>query len=465
MKRVLIFLLIILIGCSQPIENNYRENLSSTSTEHPPTDYDKFNEIKKEIDYWHAKGPRQIGKDHYNQILERLNGVTNIPSEELDEYRRRLDSIILAEEPKDPKEKISTQGQPRGNNCENIETIIFTSPPMRIEDIGFIEPIGLMIGGHVTPIDHGYYTSKTWKPGDSREDVNQFVDVLSPAAGIITEIASMPSEYSSSSIGDYRFEIQHSCSFKTIYIHVNQLSDKLQKALQNRESVKVEAGEVIGKAPGFDFSVHDEKITLKGFIVLEHYEAEPWKVHTVDMFDYFEEPIKSQLLDKNIRQKMPRGGKLDYDIDGKLVGSWFERGTNWYEGKKEYKRSIGYWKTHLAFAYDGLDPDLLIVSIGDFKGEAQQFAVKGNAPDFANIDVNNGMIKYELIPWEYIKNNGERWDRTSFAQITGSTPGSKVKGVVLVQVLEERKIKFETFPDKKASEVNEFTDKAKIYER
>ena len=48
MKRVLIFLLIILIGCSQPIENNYRENLSSTSTEHPPTDYDKFNEIKKD---------------------------------------------------------------------------------------------------------------------------------------------------------------------------------------------------------------------------------------------------------------------------------------------------------------------------------------------------------------------------------------------------------------------------------
>ena len=38
-------------------------------------------------------------------------------------------------------------------------------------------------------------------------------------------------------------------------------------------------------------------------------------------------------------------------------------------------------------------------------------------------------------------------------------------GVVLVQVLEDQKIKFETFPGKIASEVTGFTNAAKIYER
>src|SRR3989338_8334568 len=54
------------------------------------------------------------------------------------------------------------QGPQDNRGCRGKGTVEFTYPPMLIEDIGMIEPIGLMIGGHVTPIDHGYYTSKTW---------------------------------------------------------------------------------------------------------------------------------------------------------------------------------------------------------------------------------------------------------------------------------------------------------------
>ena len=183
------------------------------------------------------------------------------------------------------------------------------------------------------------------------------------------------------------------------------------------------------------------------------------------MFDSFVEPIKTQLLEKNIRQKEPRGGKIDYDIDGKLVGNWFEENTNGYSGKKEYQRMSGYWGTHLAFAYDGLDPSLIIISMGDFSGEAKQFAVKGNAPDPKDVDASDGIIKYELVSFDYMTDEDALWDRRSFANIKNAFGGDSVSGTVLVQILENRKIKFESFPGKSASQVNGFTENAKIYER
>src|SRR3989338_8449899 len=359
-----------------------------------------FNNIKREIDYWYDQGPGHIGKEHHDQLWTRLDALKQTPLADIEIYRQKLDAIVLVEEiqnTNNPEPTAERQQNTQSTQCSGQGNVTFTSPPMRIADIAFIEPLGLMIGGHVTPIDHGYYTARTWKPGTAREDPSIFVDILAPAAGVVTELSSMPTEYASSSIGDYRFEIKHTCSFKTIYIHVNQLSEKLQKAVETRNTVNVEAGEIIGKAPGFDFSVHDEDVTLKGFIIPAHYDVEPWKIHTVDMFNYFTEPIKTQLLDKNIRQKEPRSGKIDYDIDGKLVGNWFEENTNAYFGKEEYQRITGYWSTHLAFAYDGLDPSLLIISIGNFSNAAKQFAVKGNAPDPARISATNGQIKYELV--------------------------------------------------------------------
>ena len=358
------------------------------------------------------------------------------------------------------------KGPQNNRGCKGSGTVAFTSPPMRIEDIQIIEPIGMMIGGHVTPIDHGYYTSKTWIPGSSREDPSKFADVFAPASGTVTSVQSMPSEYSSSSIGDYRIIIHHTCTFYTIYIHVNQLSEKLQSIANTGKTAQVEEGELIGRAPGFDFSVHNNEITLKGFIVPENYIFEPWKIHTVDMFGHFAEPVRSQLLDKNVRQKEPRGGRIDYDIDGKLVGNWFVEKTNGYMGIAEKQGDYGYWNTHLAFSYDGLDPSLIVVSMGNFNGEAKQFAVKGNMPDPKEVDISTGLVKYELVSWQYLTENGKEWDRMSFAKITDSKRfDEQIGGVVLVQMLEDRKIKFEAFPVKTASEVGGFTGKATIYER
>ncbi|MEK6828223.1 MAG: hypothetical protein AABX78_02630, partial [Nanoarchaeota archaeon] len=139
---------------------------------------------------------------------------------------------------------------------------------------------------------------------------------------------------------------------------------------------------------------------------------------------------------------------------------------NGYFGREEYRRGYGYWATHLSFAYDGLDPSLIIVSIGNYNGEAQQFAVKGNAPDPATISVRSGLVKYELVSFGYMTEEGKDWDRLSFAKISKAYGyDEQVGGVVLVQMLEDRKIKFEAFSGKIASQVSGFTENAKIYER
>ncbi len=327
-----------------------------------------------------------------------------------------------------------------------------------------------MIGGHVTPIDHQYYYPNNWVPDPNSANLKE---VLAPGDGIITSIQSMPVFFShksnDSNLGDYRIILAHTCTFYTIYIHIYQLSPKLKEALgdidpseNKRVSIPVSAGEVIGRANSFDFSVHNEDVTLKGFIVPAHYEREPWKIHTVDPFDYFVEPLRTQLLKFDLRQAEPRGGKIDYDIDGKLIGNWFKENTNGYQGIKQ----PDYWVTHLAIAPEALDPKQIILSLGDFQGEPKQFSVKGNSPDPKDVDLSFGLVKYELVDTQYILGDSkEFWNRVSYADNIKASGGDLVHGVVLLQLIEDRKLKVEIFPKKTKVDVSNFTDKAIIYER
>ncbi len=347
-------------------------------------------------------------------------------------------------------------------NCEGTGPVNFTVSPMDLADLDYIDPMGLMIGGHVTPIDHQYYYAKSWAQHPTT--VDELRDVHVPAAGIVREVQRMPAEYTTSNLGDYRIIIDHSCTFYTIYIHLNQLSPKLQELVgkDNRNSAVLTAGEVIGKARSFDFSTHNEAVSLQGFVVPEHYDGESWKIHTVDPFDYFTEPLRTELLKKDIRTAIPRGGKIDYDIDGKLIGNWFIKDTGGYSGKNHGE--YNYWKTHLAFAPDALDPSHIIVSLGNFKGDAKQFGIKGNAPDPAVIDGKSGLIKYELQQYNYVDSSGKYIQDAHFTQGLTAKNYDTVEGVLLVQLIDKRSLKAEVFPEKTAPEVTQFV-KPIIYER
>jgi hypothetical protein len=326
----------------------------------------------------------------------------------------------------------------------------------------------MMVGGHVCPIDHGYFFPKPVKPGESH------FDVLAPADGFVVVVGHRTQLTGSTErareYDDYALTIEHSGTFYTQYDLLTQLDrtvlDQLDASVRERFTRKqmgppvqaripVKAGQVIGKIGGrsLDFGVVNTERRLPGLLTPKLYGHYAWRVHLVDPFDYWDEPLKAKLLALNARKLKPFFGKIDYDVDGRPIGNWFREGSGGYPGDRNDPR--GYWMGHLAFAYHHVDPAKIVVSLGDFDGRPRQFWVKGNAPDPSGIGEENGMVKYELI-WGQLGNDGAKQVRHD---------AEAVQGVALAQVMPERKLKFEAFPGKTASEVHSFTKGARIYER
>jgi hypothetical protein len=295
--------------------------------------------------------------------------------------------------------------------------------------------------------------------------------VYAPADGTITEIQRRERGDDSSGIKEeFRLVITYTCTFFSYYDLITVLdpaitekAPDLAKSNFAKVEILVKEGQVIGKIgkQTLDFAVWDTEKPLKGFVNPASYESEPWKIYTANPFDYFTDDARKILIAKNLRTVEPIEGKIDYDIDGKLVGNWFREGTNGYEGANKNK----YWEGHASFVYHYLDPTAVIVSIGDFNGESKQLAASGNKPDPAKVGVGSEAIKYELVDYELLKPGGGPWDRKSLVKNIKVKSSSQAHGTILLQLIEKRKLKMEVFPGKTASEVSGFTPKAKIYER
>ena len=378
------------------------------------------------------------------------------------------------------------------SGCSNGDNGL-SSPPLYLETSYMIEPMGKIAGAHhITPTDHLYIYV------DIVDD--KLEDVLAPAAGYIVKIQRMSDREGTE---DYRIIIEHSCTLFTYYIHLQELDPiivneigKIVNFQSYHKRIAVSSGQVIGKVgkllsyqrtfnqSGLDFALIDTTITLPGFVIPGHYDNEAWKIHTVDPFDYYEEPLRSQLLEKNFRDINPRGGKIDFDIDGRLVGNWFLDGTENYgargvAGKSKaewmdiYGRDVGectseywdrdkgesigivpcdYWLGHLTFAYDNIIPDQIKISMGvfwDFEG-GPPWGVKNNAPDPSSVDIETGIVKYEIF--------------TDFENNIESEPFNIV-GVLLVQMIDDQTIKVELFLGKSFEEINNFSEEARFYRR
>lgn len=351
------------------------------------------------------------------------------------------------------------------NGGDEIVNFLFDYLPFDLNNIVFIEPLGSMIGNHVTPIDHQYYMAL------DHMQLNQSaitVNVYSPGDGTVTQIqhmSSLPGD-NSAIIDDYRIVIQHTSAISSVYIHIDTLIDRIATVAPppgEYASVNVDvlAGEIIGYYRGtIDYNVVDENVVLTGFVNPESYQAESWKTHIPDPFDYFKEPMKSQLIEKCLRSAVPIGGKIDHDIEGKLIGSWFQENTNGYAGLDQNN----YWVGHLSVVYHNIDPEHIIVSLGSYNNEPRQFAVKNNTPDPASVGVDTGLIFYELV--ESVYYNGEEiWDRASLVKGLKLRNNDWVLGIVLFQLIEDRKLMVEVFPSETINSIGAFTENALIYVR
>lgn len=218
--------------------------------------------------------------------------------------------------------------------------------------------------------------------------------------------------------------------------------------------IPVKAGQVIGRVGGrsLDFGVVNFDTRLAGLLTPSLYGHDSWRAHLVSPFGYLDGPLRKTLQELSARNAEPLGGRIDYDIDGKLAGNWFREGSGGYPGDRRDPR--GYWMGHLAIAYHHIDPSKIVVSVGDFGGKPAQYWVKGNKPDPAGIGEKDGVVKYELVDAAMGSNGGNH----------GAIPTS-VQGTVLCQVLPGRKLKFEAFPGKAGRDVESFSGAARIYER
>ncbi|MBI2593567.1 hypothetical protein HYW44_02910 [Candidatus Daviesbacteria bacterium] len=375
--------------------------------------------------------------------------------------------------------------------CQKNENVKFSSLPISIEDILYIEPIGELREGHIIPGDHGgidYKTSPSSTP----------VKVYSPADGYLVGVEKHPYDPPPGypkNIQHYHVYLEHSCTLFTGFVHLTEFSAELLslspelKTLSEDKSgqfnniaprIPLKAGQQLGTAWSFGllgWVTVDLTHTNKGYLNPGSYKGENWRIHSVAFHDFLDDQLKKQIASKNPRTKEPLGGKIDYDIEGKAVGNWFEQGTEGLRDEKVAPKQCGnfpcpYWDGHLSLVYDYVDPEQLRVSIGHDWGLTGRtpFGVNGNVPDFKDIDTSDGVVKYELVS---LKDVSKAIGYDAESALITENDEAQVLGTMLVQMQESQKIskaccsamKMEIFPDKSKDQVSGFTSKALIYER
>ena len=367
----------------------------------------------------------------------------------------------------------------RFRGCSGSGEVQFEHSPMRFEDFSTIKPYGAVSGAHVTPIDHMYFAMADRSLGRDSYEVRAIQD------GVIYDLSprDINVDTGKDKEREWRMDIAHTCTFHSYFDLLTSLEpsilaewEKTQGGLTGRwNGIPIKSGQVVGRIGGqtLDFGVYDYEKVLTGFIYPEHYDREPWKIHTVDPFPYFPQEIRKILLDRNLRKVEPFSGKIDHDIDGTLSGNWFELNTNWYAGVNPSK----YWSGHLSIAPDSIDPNVWIFATGYWPGARDG----SGAADYLIVDpeihpnkakVTDGIIKYNLGDLIYClldepDNCVSRPDGTTslFGKHRTENSRNSFEGTVLLQILEDRLLKMEVFPGKTSDGIQDFTSNATLYER
>ena len=108
-----------------------------------------------------------------------------------------------------------------GSACSGSGTKPLTHAPMDIKDVSIIAPMGVMIGGHVTPVSHEYYYG-----ADQSAPVDTY-PVYADADGTITSTSFV----NDGTKGAWQLTIAHTCTFLTNYNLITSLSPDIKSKL------------------------------------------------------------------------------------------------------------------------------------------------------------------------------------------------------------------------------------------
>ncbi len=346
--------------------------------------------------------------------------------------------------------------------CKGEEKSLLTHSPMDDADFSGITPYGLMVGAHVTPIDHQYF-----EPADRDLGADSYPG-YAMADATLADIGTRKSQFGTD---EYRLVFTMSCKLFYYYDLLTSLSPDILAEFEAKGgrdiAIPVKAGQVIGRIGGqtLDFAVWDLDVRLPGFISEEMYaDAEPWKIYTVDPLDYYTPALRERLLAKYTRLQDPVSGKIDHDVPGKLIGNWFLKDTKGYGGLHG-EGFHSYWSGHLAIAPNHLDPSGMMASFGDWAGEAKQFALGKDALHPSEVGVQDGLVRYDLFQFSYKDGGGRHSQGSAGAAPFTFVPQQRSEGCVLFQVLPDEELQMETIVGHGCTENMQFTEAAQIYER
>lgn len=349
-------------------------------------------------------------------------------------------------------------------HCSGSGSKMLTHALMDPKNIDDIQPMGLMVGGHVTPVDHEYYT-----PAGGQNSPPDAYPVYADGNGIVAVI-----EYANDGTKTaWWLTVAHSCTFLSNYNLMTSLAPDIKAKItpgagdhwRTNVNIPVKAGELIGYVghQTLDFQVWDTTKTLQGLLYpIAYNNREPWKINTVSPLDYFTPAVKAQILPKYMRTAQPLDGKIDYDTSGEAVGNWFLKGSNGYAGGDDPGSPTSY-TGHLALAYDYLDPAAMVFSIGDYQGQPKQFTVVDHPTDWQKITPASGMVEYRLAPYSYIKPDGSGW-MGGFVQGLKVSPNQPM-ATALIQLVDKDDMEVEVFPGKTPGQVAGFDSGVKMYNR
>ena len=421
-----------------------------------------FSEVSIYLEQCRASGCESV------MTVVQLSATAQSPSTTSDAYSQAAEP-----DPNSPQYSADLVRNKWGRICKGSGAPRFSVAPIDPEQLDFIGPLGSLSGFHPTPVSHQYWYA----------DSSLVADVRSPVSGYIVWLTNRGEANTGETFGgatgeeyEVQYVIQASCDFYVILDHVVGVPPAIAEALgsswSTRARISVSAGELLGQYSNggkVDVGVIDlTRGEVDGFIDPDSYYegqyGEVFKLYERDSFEYFDEPLRSRVADKSLRELEPRGGFFTYDIEGTAQGSWFREGTNGYLGTSRSDFDA-YWAGHLALIPDRVEVSKLRVSIGDaFSGEllARAWGVSGDTPAFETVTVASGLTKYELR--RLLPCDGSPHD-TKQARSRALQCSQESVGVLLTQLTDELTMRVEVFFDAELTDDLNFSGNARTYVR
>jgi hypothetical protein len=316
-----------------------------------------------------------------------------------------------------------------------VGKVFFSHLPIGLDGVFFYEGMGALY----TPFqeDHGGFHHFEVDAAATT------IPVIAPAAGQILHIRT---HVGTRTDPEYAVQLKVSTTIHLLWGHVGRLSEKLAAqagplGATRDVRIPVEAGEILGYV-GFtalDLAVNDSSRAAP----ILHPEFYGPNAYAVPLEDYYQGPLRTQLLDLTLREVPPRTGHMGFDVAGTLSGLWYAEGSDprGPEFRSDIAVHFGYHhlQAHRSEFFDGLSWE-----DRDIRPDGRWAAwIKGN-PRLEQITPADGLQKWELFPSRY--GIAGSWpDDIWLEDVSDIDDRSPTRTILLVEMLDEDTIRLERF--------------------